>query len=292
MAKIAILYPGDMGHAVGRSLKEHGHEVMTSLAGRSERTKAFAKAGGLIDAGDLAGAVSAAELVLSILPPSNAIELAQSVAEALRQTGATPFYADCNAIAPETSRQVGEIVGEAGASFIDGGIVGPPPGRGTPRFYVAGPDTAPMLALDGQGIIVRHLGPRVGDASAMKMCYASITKGTSTLFTAALMVAHQYGLDEPFWTELQESQGGVWSRMDKQVARLPSDAGRWIGEMDEIVKTYGSAGVPTGFHEAAAQVYEVLTRTPNAETKREDLDPDIGIADVIAAFAAKLPSQR
>ncbi|MEQ9643812.1 MAG: DUF1932 domain-containing protein [Alphaproteobacteria bacterium] len=292
MTKIAVLYPGDMGHAVGRSLREHGHEMITSLAGRSDRTRAFAKAGGLVDAGELAGAVSEAELILSILPPSNAVDLAHRVAEALRNTGATPVYADCNAIAPETSREVEEIVSAAGASYIDGSIVGPPPGRGTPRFYVAGADTSAMLALDGQGIIVRHLGPRVGDASAMKMCYASITKGTSTLFTAALMVAHQHGLDEPFWTELQESQGGVWGRMDKQVARLPSDAGRWIGEMDEIIKTYGSVGVPTGFHEAAAQVYEVLTRTPNARIKREELDPEAGIAEVIAAFAGKLPSQR
>jgi 3-hydroxyisobutyrate dehydrogenase-like beta-hydroxyacid dehydrogenase len=126
----------------------------------------------------------------------------------------------------------------------------------------------------------------------MKMCYASITKGTSTLVAAALMAAHRYGLDEPFWTELQESQAGTWNRMNQQIARLPSDAGRWIGEMDEIAKAYAGAGLPTGFHEAAAQIYEVLTRTRQAAVKREDLDPNRGITDVIADFAAQLPSRR
>ena len=291
MSRIAILYPGDMGHAVGRVLREHGHEVCTALEGRSDRTRGFAEAAGLADVDTLDAAVGA-DMVLSILPPSHALDVAQAAAEAMRRAGATPVYVDCNAIAPETTKQVGEIVTSAGASFIDGGIVGPPPGRGIPRFYVAGADTGPMLALDGQGIIVRHLGPRIGDASAMKMCYASITKGTSTLFTAALMAAHQYGLDEPFWAELQESQSHTWSRMNPQVVRLPSDAGRWIGEMEEIAKAYAGAGLPTGFHEAAAAVYEVLTRTPNAGLKREDLDPGKGIPDVIADFAAQLPSRR
>lgn len=291
MSRIAILHPGDMGHAVGGVLRAHGHEVCTALNGRSGRSRDFARAAGLADVGSLDAAVQV-DMVLSILPPSNALDLARDAADAMRRTGATPAYVDCNAIAPETAKQVGEIVAAAGASFIDGGIIGPPPGRGTPRFYVSGPDTAPMLALDGQGIIVRHLGPKLGDASAMKMCYASITKGTSTLYTAALLAAHWYGLDEPFWAELQESQSATWNRMNPQVVRLPSDAGRWIGEMEEIVKAYAAAGLPTGFHEAAAAIYEVLTRTPNARLKREDLDPNKGIPDVIADYAAQLPSKR
>ncbi|MEM8744774.1 MAG: NAD(P)-binding domain-containing protein, partial [Pseudomonadota bacterium] len=166
---IAILMPGDMGHAVGRVLREHGHRVLTCLAGRSSRTKGLAESAGLEDAGDLETLVTQADLILSILPPGQALAQAEAIAQAVEATGATPTYVDCNAISPKLTQAVGEVVTEAGAQYIDCGIIGLAPGKGTgTRFYVSGPDTKPMEALDGKGIEVITLGDEIGAASGLK----------------------------------------------------------------------------------------------------------------------------
>ena len=168
MDRIAILMPGDMGHAVGRALRQHGHEVTTCLAGRSVRTRGLAGAAGLRDAGSLEALVGGADLILSILPPAAAAAQAGAVAAAMEATGAKPVYADCNAVSPQTVREIGAVIAAAGAPFIDCGIIGLAPGKGkAPRFHVSGPDTGAMERLDGKGIRVLPMGPEIGRASAL-----------------------------------------------------------------------------------------------------------------------------
>ncbi len=144
---VALIGTGDMGHAVGRALGAHGHDVIACLDGRSARSRGLAAAAGIRAVADLDTLVGEAELVLSILPPAAAGAAAGHAAAAMRRRGATPPYADCNAVSPATARRLAEIMGKA--PFIDVGIIGPAPGRGAaPRFYASGPDTAPMRALD------------------------------------------------------------------------------------------------------------------------------------------------
>jgi len=161
-----------MGHAVGRVLIQHGHGVLTCLDGRSERTRGLARAVGIRDVGSLDAAVGEASLVLSILPPAAALGQARVVAGAMERTGAKPVYVDCNAISPGTAVDAGAVIEGAGAVFIDAGIIGlAPDGHGPgPRFYVSGPDTTPMEALDGKGFQVKAIGSAIGRASALKMC--------------------------------------------------------------------------------------------------------------------------
>ena len=148
---IAILMPGDMGHGVGAALVAAGHTVLTCLAGRGNATRALAARAGMQDTESLADLVKRADTILSILPPAAAINLATDIAAAMKDTGATPVYVDCNAISPGTARQVGSIVSAAGASFIDAGIIGLAPGKGGgTRFYVSGPDVTAMQELDGK----------------------------------------------------------------------------------------------------------------------------------------------
>ena len=190
--KVAILSPGDMGHAVGRALAEHGIEILTSLAGRSERTQTLARAAGFKEVPTLEDVVSEADLVLSILVPSHAETFARELAAALKNTGAAPYIADCNAISPIRSAMIEVLIDSAGGKFIDGSIIGGPPGPGVPpRFYVSGIHAQAMLPLDGKGIAVKSLGETTGRASGIKMCYAALTKGTSTLQVALLTVAGQ-----------------------------------------------------------------------------------------------------
>ena len=287
---VAIQSPGDMGSGVGRELIARGFRAVTCLTRRSERSRKLAEAAGLELAESLDALVEAADIVLSILPPASAESFADEAAAALRRTGARPAFADCNAIAPTTARRVAARFGGTGATFIDAGIIGNAPGKTAlpTRFYCSGPDTATLEALDGPNLSVRRLGDDIGRASAMKMVYAATTKGTFTLHTAALVAARVYGLSDPFHAELEESRPAEFADMNRRVPRLPLDAARWVGEMHEISETFAAAGLPAEFHQGAAQVFELLARTPIAAETRETVDPSRTLADALEIYAAAL----
>ena len=287
--RIAILMPGDMGHGVGRALRQHGHDVITCLADRSARTRGLAAAAGMRDAGSLEALVAEADLILSILPPEAAVAQAGAVAAAMEATGARPVYVDCNAVSPQTARKIGAVIAAAGAPFIDCGIIGVAPGKGKPtRFHVSGPDTGAMERLDGKGIRVLPLGPEIGRASALKMVYAGLTKGTMTLHTAMLLAAWQLGVYDEAVAEYADSQAGALKAMRGRVPGIPADAGRWIGEMEEIAATLAAAGVTSGFHDGAAAICRVLERTPFALETRETLDRSRTIDQAIPVYARYL----
>jgi 3-hydroxyisobutyrate dehydrogenase-like beta-hydroxyacid dehydrogenase len=282
---IAILSPGDMGSAVGAVLAGVGHRVITCLDGRSARSHALAEASGIADVAPLEAMVGEADLILSILPPAAAVDTARRAAAAMTAAAATPVYADCNAIAPATARQVAEAIAAAGAPFVDCGIVGPAP-RQAPatRFYVSGADCAPMQALQSDLIDVREVPGGVGQASALKMCYAALTKGSWTLHVALLTAAARLGVGDMLRDELEFSQKDTYARMRARTPGLPIDAGRWIGEMEEIAATFEAAGVTPDFHRGAAAMFRLLDRTPFAAETRETMDRERTLEDTIAAL--------
>jgi len=285
---VAVLMPGDMGHAVGRALGQHGHRPVTCLAGRSERTRVLAEAGGFTQIDSFRTLVDEADLVLSILPPAAAGELAGQVAEAMAEAGSFPPFADCNAISPSTVRAIGKTMEAAGAPFIDAGIIGAAPGRDEPRFYASGPDTAPLETLDGCGFRVVSIGPEIGKASGLKMCYAGLTKGTWTLHTAILVAAESLGLSKELNDEFSFSQAAALNQMQARVPFIPADSDRWIGEMEEIAATFRDAGVTDGFHEGAAEIFRLLTRTPFAEETRENMDRSRTLEEAVTVYAQHL----
>lgn len=288
---VAILSPGEMGAAVGRAFHDSGLDVITSLSGRSPPTRARAEAAGFRDAGTVDAVLAAADIVLSIMPPEFAPATAETVAEAMRRTGHTPPYADCNAVSPETARRIGAAIEAAGAKFIDGGIVGSPPGKTDKptRLFVSGADAALMDAFDGRGVDIRQCGPETGRGSAVKMCYAGITKGTSALHTAVLIAAEALGVADELHEELAFSQGGQLKRMESLTPALPAVAARYIGEMREIAQTMGSVGVTTGFHDGAAELYRLLEKTPYASERRDTVDPGRTLRQTVATCAQYLP---
>ncbi len=285
MRTIAILMPGDMGHAVGRVLREHGYDVLCALEGRGEATRKLAAEAGLRDVGGIGEVVAGADMILSILPPAAALSQAQAVADAMLASGKRPVYVDCNAISPDTAKQVGEAITAAGAPFIDAGIIGLAPGKGGgTRFYVSGPDTAPIRALDGKGFQVIATGEGIGEASALKMVYAGLTKGTWTLQTAVLLAAQRLGVIDPLLEEFGLSQSGPLEAMRARVPFLPADSARWVGEMEEISATFASAGVTPGFHEGATEIFRLLARTPYAEETRATLDKSRTLEEALATY--------
>ena len=291
--KIAILSPGDMGHAVGLALSEHGFDILTYLEGRSQRTCAFAKDVGFRISSTLNELIHDADLLLSILVPASAETVAKEIARSLQETGETTLIADCNAISPMRSERIGRTIESAGGRYIDASIIGHPPGRDVPpRFYVSGHYADAMLELDGKGIAVKTLGGDVGRASGIKMCYAALTKGTSTLQVALLSVAESLGLGSELHEELAYSQKAVLRSMESGIPRLPPNAHRWIGEMEEIATTFAAEGVTPHFHLGAATIYRLLEQTPYAVESPENIDSNRTLTQTIAATVAQLPESE
>ena len=288
---IAILSPGDMGHGVGKALSEHGYDVITCLEGRSQRTKDLAIAGGFRIVDTLEEMIEESDLIMSILVPSASVGVAEDVADAMRATGVSRPFADCNAVSPQTARRMESIINGAGGEYIDGGIIGGSPARGaTPRIYTSGPSADLMDELDGKGIAVRNLGAEIGRASGIKMCYASMTKGTSALRVAMLATAQSLGLYDELVSELSFSQQGPLSAMESGVPGLPANAGRWIGEMEEIAATFDSVGVTPRFHQGAAEIFRLLASTPFADESPETIDKSRTLEETIRVTSEYLPS--
>jgi putative dehydrogenase len=288
---VAVLSPGDMGHNFGIVLKKAGFRIITCLAERSERTKMLAEKAEFEDVPDIDTLVKEAELVLSIMPPSNAVGVAQEVADALKRTGETVVYVDCNAISPDTSKRAGKAIAEAGSEYVDGGIVGPGPGtreRAT-NLYVSGPNAKLVEGINGPHIAVIDMGPDIGTASAAKMCYAAITKGSWTLYTTALVAAEAYGVSPVVHEALKASRPHIWADIEKMLPRLPLDAGRWVGEMEEIAQAMGSIGASSLFHQGAAETMEMLDSTPIGRETRETYDRDRTLQQCLEIFVQHLP---
>jgi 3-hydroxyisobutyrate dehydrogenase-like beta-hydroxyacid dehydrogenase len=268
---IAIMSPGDMGHAVGAVLRQAGLRVITQLDGRSARTRALAARTGIEEVGDDAALVRTADILLSILVPSEAVTLAERIARAVRGTGATPLYADCNAIAPQTTRQVAEILEAGGARFVDAGIIGPPPqpGASSTRFYASGRDAAAFARLKDFGLDVRVVGDWPGQASALKMCYAALTKGTTALMIELSIAAERLGVSDPLRAEFAESQPAMLERMQRAVPAMVPKAHRWVGEMVEIGRTFEACGLTPRMLEGAAELYALVAGTDLGRTSPE-----------------------
>ena len=290
LTTIAILSPGDMGHGVGKVLVEGGYRVITCLAGRSQRTRDLAAKAGFGDVPSLEEMTLQADLVMSILVPAEAVGVAGAVADAMRTTGASRPFADCNAVSPGSASVMASIIGEAGGDYIDGGIIGGSPAGGAkPRLYTSGPRAGLMDELDGNGIIVKNLGPSISRASGMKMCYASMTKGTNALRVAMLTVAESLGLYDELVEEQASSQGGALAAMESAIPGLPANAGRWIGEMEEIAATFEAVGVTPRFHQGAAEMFRLLDSTPFASESPETIDRTRTLKDTIEETARLLP---
>jgi 3-hydroxyisobutyrate dehydrogenase-like beta-hydroxyacid dehydrogenase len=269
---IGIVSPGDMGHALGAVLVQYGLRVLTTLQGRSARTVALAAQAGITDIGDDTALVREADMLLSVLVPAQASAFAERMAAAMRTTQSTPLFVDCNAISPRTALSIERLLREVGAEVVDVGIIGSPPraGRAETRLYASGSSAQRLAVLNEYGLDVRVIGPQVGQASGLKMCYASLTKGLTALATQALTAGEALGLSETLTGELRESQAELFAWFERQVPRMPPKAYRWVGEMEEIARTFADVGLPPEMLQGAAALYRLVEQTDlGAETPEE-----------------------
>lgn len=267
LERIGLMSPGDMGQAVALQLKARGFEVCTALEGRSARSRALAREAGLVDLGTVRRLLAECDAVLSIMNPGAALEFARAAARALREAPARTLVVDCNAVAPATAAEIAALVGEAGGRFLDAAIIGPPPrGQARTRLYVSGPGAADLEPLAGPQLAVTVLSERVGDASALKMCSAALTKGTQALWLEVLCAARALGVDEALERELGGARAPIRDWVLAELPLLPPKAARWVPEMLEIAKTLGATGSTPRLFEALA---EICSRVAAHELARE-----------------------
>ena len=228
MPVIAVIAAGAMGSAVGRVLVEHGAEVRTLLAGRSPGSVARAAASGMQSV-DMAG-IAAADVILSIVPPGDALSLAEQLAPALQHAKPDLIYADCNAVSPQTVKLVEAAVAPSGIRFVDAGIIGgpPKPGSAGPVFYASGEHAAGLTLLAQHGLTVKLLDGPVGAASGLKMRYAGITKGLTALAAAMMLSATRFGAASDLAAELADSQSELLALFNRQVPGMYSKTYRWV----------------------------------------------------------------
>lgn len=253
---IALLHPGAMGTALGQCLLAAGHRVGWCAAGRSARSAERAAASGFDEFEDLAGLLRTSDIALAVCPPDAAIATAGAVAAA----AFSGIYVDANAIAPATAAAVAGIVEPAGACFVDGGIIGPPPREpGTTWLYLSGEhahSVAPVFAHPSLTVV--DLGAATTAASALKMCYAAWTKGSSALLLAVAALARAVGVDAALQAQWQQSNPELPDLLTANAARDAPKAWRFAGEMHEIAATFTAHGLPAGFHVGAAQTFAAL----------------------------------
>ena len=278
---VAVIAPGAMGAAVGKRLVENGLTVLTSLAGRSEETRARAKAAGMSAAKD--DDIARADFILSILPPGDALSLAQHFVPALTASNAKPIYVDCNAINPKTVERVAAAIAPTGCPFVDAGIIGQPPkpGDAGPRIYASGAAAPRFASLRDYGLDIRVLAGEMSAASALKMSYAGITKGTQAIGAAMMLAATRAGSADALMAELQLSQKEMFPWLRRQLTMMPPKAYRWVAEMQEIAGFVGEDPAARELYEGAAEFYERFAEDFAAGGKE---------AKTLAAFLAKTSS--
>ncbi|MDP2662728.1 MAG: DUF1932 domain-containing protein [Dehalococcoidia bacterium] len=273
---VGIISPGHMGTAIGRMLRDHGIRVLTCLDGRSELTRLRALEAGFGEAPGYDRLVTEIDLLLSVVVPSEAVSVAKLVAGSLRRTGARPVYADCNAISPQTVAEIARVITEAGSSFIDAGVIGPPPSeRGDTRLYCSGPDCSALEAMGKFGLDIRVVGPLAGQASGLKMVYAASTKGTTALWTELLVAAKALGLDEALANEFSMSRSDISRRLMDGIPSMPRRSRRWVGEMEEIAATFEGLGLTPLMLQGAAAMFRLVGETALADQTSRQPDPSL-----------------
>jgi len=251
---VTLLHPGNMGATIGASVT--GARVLWVSDGRSEGTRRRAGKSGLLEAGTLAEAVADSDAVLSVCPPHAAEDVAQSVAA----LGFAGLYVDANAVSRATAQRVGEAVQGGGAAFVDGAIIGPPvtkPDR--TRLYLSGAGADVVAELfSGSMLDARVIEGGLGAASALKMTYAAWTKGSDALILAIRALAAREGVEKALLAEWSRSQPNLPGKSERAASVAAPKGWRYVGEMEEIAASFEAAGLPAGFHQAAADLYSRL----------------------------------
>jgi len=269
MTKIGILHPGEMGISVAASAINNEHQVLWASENRSDKTRIRAEKHGLIELDSLVELCQICEIIFCICPPHAAEDVANSVIE----HGFNGYYLDANAISPQRAIKIGQMMETAGISLVDGGVIGGPAWRPKETFlYLSGKDANIIADCFTNGLLeTKIIGDEIGKASALKMCYAAYSKGTTALLAAILAAAESLDVRAELYQQWDMDDSNFSELTNRRVTRTTAKAWRFEGEMHEILSTFQEAGLPNGFHQAAAEVFRKMANfKDSAETPSVD----------------------
>ena len=251
--KIGILHPGEMGVSIAASAINSGNQVYWASENRSDKTRLRAEKYGLLDANSLSQLTQNGEIIFSVCPPHSAEDVAKSVID----NGFKGYYLDANAIAPQRALKIGNMMASTGIHFIDGGIIGGPAWNPKETWlYLSGKDAKVIADCFTSGPLeTKIIGDDIGKASALKMCYAAYSKGTTALLAAILATAESLGVRDELYGQWNMDDPSFSEQANRRTTRVTAKAWRFEGEMHEIASTFEEAGLPNGFHKAAAEIY-------------------------------------
>lgn len=253
--KIGFLHPGKMGVSLAANTMKAGHEAFWLSEGRSEETRVRAKENNLIEIKTIEDFCKTCEIIISVCPP----EFAQEVATQVASCSFTGVYADVNAISPERTILIGEIISSAGAEFVDGGIIGGPVWQAGTILYLSGASSHKIADCFSEGFLeTKILGEEIGKASALKMCFAANSKGTTALLTATLATADKLGVRQELEDHWSLYSSDFVKRTHRRIQVGAQKAWRFSGEMREIADTFELAGIPNGIYLTASEVYHLI----------------------------------
>lgn len=276
---VTLISPGEMGSPIAKYIISNGIKVISPLEGRSDKTRQRAKENGIIDSKNIKQSIKETDIIISILVPSDAKKLSDLIKKESSGLNKKIYFADLNAISPKTVNLMKKNLADTNINFIDGGIVGgPPEGNKFPRIYVSGPYSKKFMELNNMGMQVINMGGEIGEASAIKMAYASITKGYSSLLIAAVTLAIKTNNFDLLISELKYSQPRVYEDL-KKLKGIPSKAHRWIGEMEEISNTYQDYDITGSFHKGSKEIYKRVSRSKLGEKRIQPKDINLDVKE-------------
>ncbi|NIM96406.1 MAG: DUF1932 domain-containing protein [Anaerolineales bacterium] len=251
--KLGILHPGSMGISIAASAQNSNCEVFWASEGRSQQTFDRAAEFNLRDTTTLAALCKICSTIVCVCPP----HAAEEVADQVIASGFKGLYLDANAISPGRAIRIGQKMTHAGASFVDGGIIGGPAWEPNSTFlHLSGPDAQDAASYFSAGPLeTRNIGVEIGKASAIKMCFAAYTKGRTALLCAIVAASESLDVREELFEQWSQYWPEFAEETTQRIIGVTAKAWRFEGEMFEISTTFEEAGVPGGFHEAAADIY-------------------------------------
>ena len=267
---IGLIGLGEMGSEIGRYLVMNDLEVISVYEGRSEISKKRASKYKIRDAGSIEQFCKISDLVISIIPPDKAVETANLYTSYKNKDG--QIYCDLNAISTITAKKIKLLLDEKKIDYVDGAIMGGPPTENySPRIYLSGKLSEKLNFLNGKGIELMVLKGSDFKASATKMVYASITKGSKALVAGALIAAKKNNVYDELIEELKYSEEYFSLVAKNQIPSIKHKAYRWVGEMNEISLTYKESGLTGGFHSEAENVYELIKNLPEDKLEIDEI---------------------
>lgn len=203
---------------------------------------------------EVAGAVTEADIVVSLVTADQALVAARATAEHL-QRGA--LYCDFNSVSPATKKAASKLIEAAGAVYVDVAIMAPVhPLRLRTPLLVSGPAAhQAAAALERLGFRPRKIGGPIGKAASIKMLRSVLIKGLEALSAECFLAAHAAGVMEEVAASLNTSWPSVnWpEKANYDLDRMMVHGIRRAAEMEEAARTLEELGVDSFMTRAAIE---------------------------------------